>query len=278
MAGKILRHPKAMIGLALIVVVTLSGLWAGLVVPHDPLKQSLASRLSPPMSAHARGTHLLGTDHLGRDVLSRIVYGSRVSLLISVLAVLLAGLAGTAVGLIAGYRGGRVDAVLMRIAEIQLACPTILLALAIAAVLRPNLRSTVLVIAVTSWVVYARVVRSRTLYLRGTDFVGAARALGAGELRLIFRHILPNMVSTCIVLGTLQGGRAIVLESSLTFLGLGVQPPTPSWGGMLTEGRAYMASAWWITSFAGSAIMLTVLGMNLLGDALRDILDPKLKA
>lgn len=277
MLARIVTHPKAMIGFALIVLITLSGVWAGLLASHDPLRQNLALRLKPPMTEHGARIHLLGTDQLGRDVFSRIIHGSRVSLLISVLAVVLSGLAGTAIGLIAGYWGGRVDTILMRIVEVQLACPTILLALAIAAVLRPSLRNTVVVLAVSGWVIYARVVRSRVLHLRSMDFVRAARALGASEVRLVLRHVLPNIVSTCIVLGTLQGGRAIVLESSLTFLGLGVQPPTPSWGGMLTEGRVYMATGWWITTFAGSAIMATVLGMNLFGDALRDILDPKLK-
>ncbi|MBM4442416.1 MAG: ABC transporter permease [Candidatus Rokubacteria bacterium] len=232
-----------------------------------------------PPGSHERGWgwHLLGTDHLGRDILSRMVHGARVSLFVAVIAVLISGTIGTAVGLLSGYRGGRVDDVLMRVTEVQLACPFILLALAVAAVLRPNLRNTVAVLAISGWVIYAKVVRSRVLSLRESEFLAAARALGATGSRLVLRHLLPNMLSTCIVLATVEAARMIILESALSFLGLGVQPPNASWGGMLRDGKLYISSAWWYTTFPGLAIMLTVLGLNMVGDSLRDLLDPRLK-
>lgn len=267
-----------MLGFGVITLVLLLGLFAELISPMDPLRQSLAFRLRPPLSYEAgQGWHLMGTDHLGRDILSRLVFGARVSLVISVSAVLISGLLGTIVGLVSGFRGGWVDSLLMRVTEVQLSCPFILLALAVAAVLRPNLTNTIIVLAVSGWVVYAKVVRSRVLALRESEFVQAARAIGVSDLRLVLRHLFPNMVSTCIVLATLEAARMITLESALTFLGLGVQPPTPSWAGMLSDGKLHLSSAWWFTTFPGLFIMFTVLGINLLGDSLRDVLDPKLK-
>lgn len=269
---------RAVVGLVVIGLVLVLGLGANAVAPMDPLRQSLSHRLAPPLSYEpGRGLHLLGTDHLGRDILSRLLYGARISIVISAGAVLVSGTLGTAVGLVSGFRGGRVDSVLMRITEVQLACPFILLALAVAAILRPNFTNTIIVLAVSGWVVYAKVVRSRVLSMRESEFVQSARALGASGARLVVRHLLPNVISTCIVLATLEAARMIVLESALSFLGLGVQPPTPSWGGMLSEGKIHLSSAWWYTTFPGLAIMLTVLGINMLGDALRDRLDPKLK-
>lgn len=269
---------RRLVGAGILAAVVLLALFADVVAPMDPLKQSLAARLAPPLSYEAgRGLHLLGTDHLGRDILSRLLYGARISMSISAGAVLVSGTLGTLVGLVSGFRGGRVDSLLMRVTEVQLACPFILLALAVAAVLRPSFTNTIIVLAVSGWVVYAKVVRSRVLSLRESEFVQSARALGASGWRLVLRHLLPNVVSTCIVLATLEAARMIVLESALSFLGLGVQPPTPSWGGMLSEGKIHLSSAWWYTTFPGLAIMLTVLGINMLGDSLRDVLDPKLK-
>jgi peptide/nickel transport system permease protein len=272
------RRAKLTAGLAVVALVCLLGVLAPLIAPADPLRQNLAFQLRPPMSVEpGHGLHVLGTDHLGRDILSRLMFGARISLLISLSAVLLSGVLGTAVGLVGGFRGGPVDDILMRVADVQMACPFILLALAVAAILRPTVQNTVIVLAVTGWVVYARVVRSRVLLVRETEFVQAARALGASSGRLMFRHVLPNVVSTCVVIASTEAARMIILESALTFLALGVQPPTPSWGGMLTDGKVYFSSAWWLTTFPGLAILVTVLGINLLGDGLRDLLDPKLK-
>jgi peptide/nickel transport system permease protein len=272
------RHTKLLFGVAVVAVVVLLGIFADVLAPHDPLRQNLAAKLAPPATYERDfGWHVLGTDHLGRDILSRLVYGARVSLFITATAVLVSGTLGTVVGLVSGYRGGKIDDLLMRVTEVQLACPFILLALAVAAVLRPNLRNTVIVLAVSGWVVYAKVVRSRVLSMRDSEFLVAARALGGTGARLVFRHLLPNMISTCIVLATVEGARMIILESALTFLGLGVQPPNASWGGMLRDGKLYISSAWWYTTFPGVAIMLTVLGLNVVGDSLRDLLDPRLK-
>jgi len=277
-SARAVRHPRLVFGAAVVAFVVLLGLLADVVSPQDPLRQNLGAKLMPPGS-HERGWgwHLLGTDHLGRDILSRMVHGARVSLFVAVIAVLISGTIGTAVGLLSGYRGGRVDDVLMRVTEVQLACPFILLALAVAAVLRPNLRNTVAVLAISGWVIYGEVVRSRVLSLRESEFLAAARALGATGSRLVLRHLLPNMLSTCIVLATVEAARMIILESALSFLGLGVQPPNASWGGMLRDGKLYISSAWWYTTFPGLAIMLTVLGLNMVGDSLRDLLDPRLK-
>jgi peptide/nickel transport system permease protein len=275
---RLARRPKLVFGFAVVSLVVLLGTLADVVAPQDPLRQNLAAKLMPPVSQERGwGWHLLGTDHLGRDILSRLVYGARVSLFVTVIAVLISGTVGTGVGLVSGYKGGRVDDALMRITEVQLACPFILLALAVAAVLRPNLRNTVIVLAVSGWVIYAKVIRSRVLSLRDSEFLAAARALGASGGRLVLRHLLPNMLSTCIVLATVEAARMIILESALSFLGLGVQPPNASWGGMLRDGKLYISSAWWYTTFPGLAIMVTVLGLNMVGDSLRDLLDPRLQ-
>ena len=272
------RHRKLVLGLGMLSLVVLCGMFAELLAPHDPLRQNLAAKLLPPGSyEQGFGWHLLGTDQLGRDLLSRLIHGARVSLLITVTAILISGAIGTTVGLMSGFKGGRVDDLLMRLAEVQLACPFILLALAVAAVLRPTLRNTIIVLAVSGWVIYAKVVRSRVLSLRESEFILAARALGASGRRLILQHLLPNLISTCIVLASVEAARMIILESALTFLGLGVQPPRASWGGMLRDGKLYISFAWWYTTFPGVAIMVTVLGLNLAGDSLRDLLDPKLK-
>jgi peptide/nickel transport system permease protein len=276
--ARLARRPKLVFGIAVVTMVVLLGVLADVVSPYDPLRQNLSARLVPPAGhEHGRGVHALGTDHLGRDILSRLIYGARVSLFITLIAVLVSGTIGTAIGLVSGYMGGRVDDVLMRVTEVQLACPFILLALAVAAVLRPNLRNTAIVLAVSGWVIYAKVIRSRVLSIRESEFLAAARALGASGLRLMLRHILPNMISTGVVLATVEAARMIVLESALSFLGLGVQPPHASWGGMLRDGKLYISSAWWYATFPGLAIMLTVLGLNMVGDSLRDLLDPRLR-
>ena len=248
------------------------------VAPQDPLRQSLRARLAGPTLRASDGkAHLLGTDHLGRDVLSRIVWGSRVSLTVGFAAVLVGGLLGSTLGILAGYRGGLVDSVIMTVADAQLAFPFILLAIGIIAVLGPSFPTLVVVIGLSGWVSYARVLRSQVLVLRSREFVDAIHALGGSAARVILRHIVPNVLSSLVVVATLELARAIVLEATLSFLGLGIQPPTPSWGVMVQEGREYLHSAWWIATFPGLVLMLTSLAVSRTGDWLRDLLDPTLR-
>jgi peptide/nickel transport system permease protein len=275
---ELLRNRAALLGLAVVLTVTASALAAPLIAPSDPVSQEIASRLKPPGWTDAQGhARPLGTDHLGRDILSRLIFGARISIIIGLSAVMLAGTLGTLMGLMAGYEGGRIDDLCMRLSDTMLAMPFILLALAVIAVLGPSLLNIIMVLGVTSWVSYARVVRAEVLTLRTREFVAAAQALGGGGLRIVFRHLLPNVLTPVIVIATLEVARMIILESALSFLGLGVQPPTPTWGGMLADGRAYLSTAWWLATFPGLCIMLSVLGINLLGDWLRDVLDPRLK-
>jgi peptide/nickel transport system permease protein len=272
------RRRTALAGLVIVVLAGLAAALAPVVTPFDPLEQDIAKRLTPPGSRDETGRlHPLGTDQLGRDILARIVYGSRIAMLVGLAAVAISGLAGLAIGLVSGYVGGRVDDLFMRLGDVQLAFPFILLAIAVIGVLGPSLRNIVIVIGVSSWVVYARVVRSEVLSIREREFVHAAHALGGGGGRIVVRHILPNTLAPWLVVATLDMARVIVIESALSFLGLGVQPPTPTWGGMLADGRLYLATAWWLATFPGIAILVTVLGINLLGDGLRDALDPRLR-
>jgi peptide/nickel transport system permease protein len=269
----------ALFGLVVVLGVVLTALAAPLISPFDPVEQDLGDlRLKAPGFRDAAGrVHPLGTDHLGRDLLARVIYGARPALLVGFAAVAISGLIGLAAGLVAGYFGGRLDDILMRLADIQLAFPFILLAIAVIGVLGPSLTTIIVVIGVSSWVVYARIVRSAVLTLREREFVQAALALGASDARLVVRHILPNALTPWLVVATLDMARVIVIESALSFLGLGVQPPTPTWGGMLADGRVYISTAWWLATFPGLAILVTVLGINLFGDGLRDTLDPRLK-
>ncbi|MDQ6942520.1 MAG: ABC transporter permease [Candidatus Eremiobacteraeota bacterium] len=272
---KLTRDPAAVIGAVIVAIVVVCALFAPLIARADPNAQDLTSTLVPPMwiagGVHA---HPLGTDNLGRDVLTRIVWGARVSAIVGISVVLIGGTIGVTAGLLAGYRRGWVDAVIARITDVQLAFPLVLLAVAIVAVVGPGLWTVIAAIGLTSWVQYVRVVRAETLSLREREFVLAAQAAGATTRRVIGRHLLPNVASAAIVLGTFEIARAIVLESSLSFLGLGVPPTTPSWGGMLADGRQYLDTAWWTALFPGLAIMIAVMGVNLLGDGLRDALDP----
>jgi peptide/nickel transport system permease protein len=245
---------------------------------QNPERGSLRARLEAPTLRGADGrAHPLGTDHLGRDVLSRIIYGTRVSLTVGFAAVAIGGLVGGALGLIVGFYGGWVDEVIMTVADAQLAFPFILLAIGIIAVLGPSFRNLIIVVGLSGWVTYARVLRSQVLSLRRREFVDAIIALGGSVPRIIVRHILPNVSSTFMVIATLELARAIVLEATLSFLGLGIQPPTPSWGGMIHEGRDYLDSAWWISVFPGAVLMLTSLVVSRTGDWLRDVLDPTLR-
>src|SRR5437016_9107659 len=228
------------------------------LAPHDPTRQSLRDRLTPPTRRAADGRgRLLGTDHLGRDVLSRVIYGARVSLVVGLAAVSVGGALGTALGIAAGYRGGLADSVIMTLADAQLAFPFILLAIGIIAVLGPSFPTLIVVIGLSGWVTYARILRSQVLVLRAREFVDAIHALGGSVARVIARHVLPNVLSSLVVIATLELARAIVLEATLSFLGLGVQPPTPSWGGMVHEGREYLDSAWWISTAPGIGLILT---------------------
>ena len=275
---RLARRRTALFGLAVVVIVLLAATFAPLVSPFDPLEQDINQRLKEPGWRNPAGqAHPLGTDHLGRDILARVIFGSRIALVVGLSAVLISGVLGMMIGLVAGYFGGKVDDFFMRLADIQLAFPFILLAIAVIGVLGPSLRNIIIVIGVSSWVVYARVVRGEVLSIRERDFVQAAIALGSRDGRILVRHVLPNAFTPWLVVATLDMARVIVIESALSFLGLGVQPPTPTWGGMLADGRVYLSTAWWLATFPGLAILVTVLGINLLGDGLRDTLDPRLK-
>jgi peptide/nickel transport system permease protein len=272
------RSPLMTVGLVMIGLVVVCALLAPFVGTRDPIQQNLALANRPP-AWQARGTAQapLGTDQFGRDVWSRIVYGAQISLAIGTAASLLGAVVGVTAGLVAGFYGGKVDSVVMRIVDLNLAFPLILLALAIAAILGPSLQNLVMVMALTTWMIYARVVRGVTLSLREREFIQAARAIGVDDLGIMWRHILPNLMAPVMVIWTLELARVILMESALSFLGVGVPPPTPTWGRMLAEGRNLLTTAPWIATFPGVAITLTVLGVNFFGDGLRDLLDPRLR-
>ena len=259
--------------------VFLLALLAPNLTPHDPFKVSIGTRLKPPgFLAEDGRLFLLGTDGVGRDVLSRVILGSRLSLLIAICAVLIAAITGSSIGLIAGFVRGPVESVVMRLGDIWLAFPEILLALSVTAVLGPSVLNLIVALGLSRWVSYARLVRGSVLAVREREFVTAARALGVSTPRIMFRHILPNVVDVVVILAALHLGQMIILESALSFLGLGIQPPTPSWGGMIGDGRIYLHNAWWVATFPGLAIAGTVLLAGLFGDALRDALDPRFRA
>jgi peptide/nickel transport system permease protein len=269
---------RAVFGISVLLLMGGAALAAPQIAPWDPGRQMLVKRLRPP-AWQARGLreHPLGTDHLGRDILSRILYGGRISLGVGLSAVTLSCLIGVTLGLLAGFHGGRTDAFIMRVVDVFLAIPYILLAMGVVFALGPSLLNVILVMAVTRWVQFARIVRADVLSIREREFVSGARARGNRSMRLLLRHVLPNALTPIIVVATLELAFMIIYESALSFLGLGVQPPTPTWGWMLSDGRNYVATAWWLATFPGLAIMLTVLAVNLLGDWLRDTLDPRLK-
>ncbi len=286
------RARLGLVGVVVLLVIAVSAIAAPLLAPHDPYQGSLAvSRQCPAFTtcpnlggSFARtgattGTleYALGTDPNGRDVLSRIIYAAQISLLVGFTAVVIGGTVGVVAGLVSGYYGGALDSIIMRIADVQLAFPFILLAIAIVAVLGGGLVNVIIVLGIGSWVPYARIVRGQVLSAKGQEYVLAARTIGAQDVPILFRHILPNVVTPAIIVATFGVAAAIIGEATLSFLGVGIQPPTPTWGNMLADGRAYVSSAWWLATFPGLAIMLTVLSINVIGDWLRDYLDPRLR-
>lgn len=267
------KNRLSWLGIGLLLVIVCAALLAPWIAPHDPLQQNIAYRLDPPSS-----DYWLGTDSYGRDVLSRLIYGARVSLLVGFVAILIAMTVGSALGILAGYVGGFVDQLIMGLVDVLLSFPTLLLGLMVAAMLGASLENLVIAIAITEVAPFVRVARAPTISLRQRDFVEAGRALGFGPLRLMGVHILPNMISDVVVLGSMWMASAIRTEASLSFIGLGVPPPAATWGGMIREGFENILDAWWLTVFPSIAILLTVLALNLLGDALRDAIDPKLRS
>ncbi|MEY4305827.1 MAG: hypothetical protein RIT52_2002 [Pseudomonadota bacterium] len=265
------RNPLAMVGLGIVAVLMIMAAFAPWLAPHDPITQDLSNRLHPPFTPG----HILGTDDFGRDILSRILYGSRITLFIIGLVAVTAPVFGLAVGTVAGYFGGWTDEILMRITDIFLAFPKLILALALVAVLGPGMENAILAIAITSWPPYARVARAETLTVRTSDYIAAVRLQGAGPVRIILGHVMPMCLPSVIIRVTLDMAGVILIAAGLGFLGLGVQPPLPEWGAMISAGRKYLFEQWWVATMPGLAIFIVSLGFNLLGDGLRDVLDPR---
>ena len=270
------RNPLVVVGGAILLVVVLASVCAPLLTASDPIRPSFGQRLRAPWGLGGTPARPLGADNLGRDIYARVLYGGRISLVLATSAVLLATGVGVLVGLLAGSLGGRLDDLVMRLADVQLTFPVIMLAIAIVAVVGTSPFALVGVLALSGWVLHARTVRANVLTIRHLEYVDAAWALGASQLRVVFRHVLPNTLAPILVIASSQFATMVLLESGLSFLGMGVQPPQPSWGGMLAEGRDYLSNAWWLATVPGVAISLVVLGANLLGDGLRDLLDPHL--
>ena len=277
LAASLLKNPVGIAGSLIVTVIVLLAFFGPLVSPHDPLGRNLRARFKAPGYADSVGSYALGTDQLGRDILSRIIAGSRVSVLVGVVSVLISGTLGVIYGLISGFIGGILDSVLMRIVDGLLAIPFIILVIAISGVVGAGLSTLILILGFTGWTTYARVIRGEVLKVREMEYVIAAYALGQSRRKVMLLHILPNVVSSAIVLAAVQVGVTILAESSLSFLGLGVKPPTVTWGLMLSDGRQYINSAWWMTAYPGIAITITVLGVVFLGDWLRDLLDPNVR-
>lgn len=269
---QLFRNPLTLAGSAIILFLLIVAGIAPYIAPHDPFATAPVQKLLPPSAKH-----LMGTDGLGRDLFSRVLFGARISVWIAFLILLIAGTVGTLVGLVAGYVGSFWDNLLMRITDIFMAFPQLILAMAVAAALGPSLTNVVLAISFGAWTTFARLARSRAIAVREEDYVEAARAAGAGPLRILFVHVLPMVLSPVIIQGTLSMGGIILTAAGLGFLGFGAQPPSPEWGLMVSDGRNFMPHAWWVSTFPGLAIMVTVLGFNLLGDGIRDILDPRMR-
>jgi len=265
-------------GAVLIICLLMTAVFCPTIAPYDPYKQNIMKRLKPPSWMEGGNSgNILGTDQLGRDLLTRLMYGSRISLIVGITAVILQVTIGVCLGLLAGYYGGKVDSVISFMVNCMMGFPFILLVMSLVAVLGPSLQNIIIALGVTGWTVFTRVTRIETIKMREQEFVLAATSLAFTTKRIALRHILPNLMPSLIVLATVEVARAIIRESLLSFLGLGIQPPTPSWGSMLAEGRDYMLMQWWLAAFPGAAIFISALGINLLGDALRDIMDPHLR-
>jgi len=272
------KHGRGVFGLLVIIAVILGALLAPYIAPYDPIETDLPARLKPPgWSAEGGMPHLFGTDELGRDLFSRVVFGARISLLVGLTSVVISGFFGVLLGLFAGYYGQLAGQIIMRLTDIQMAFPFIVLTIAVIAVLGSSLTNVIVVLALASWVVYCRVTRALTLSIRDREFVESARAIGCRDWRIIARHIFPNTLPTVIVIATYQLATMIVAESALSFLGLGVPPPTPSWGSCISGGRDYLDMAWWMTTFPGLALVLTTMGATFLGDWAREVLDPNMR-
>ena len=269
---RLMRSKAAVLGASIIILLVLAAALAPLIAPYNPIKQNFRVQLQPPSTAH-----LLGTDEFGRDILSRVLYGSRWALMVGILADSIALVAGVALGLVGGFYGGRIDAVISWLTDVMMAFPYLLLAMIVVAVLGPGITNAMIAIGIVYVPNYIRIVRSTVLSLKETEFVAAARSVGVSTFGIMVRHILPNCLAPIIVMATLAIGWAIVETAGLSFLGLGAQPPTPEWGAMLASGRTYMLSAWWVATFPGLSILVVVIGFNLLGDGLRDVLDPYLR-
>ncbi|WP_307325402.1 ABC transporter permease [Evansella vedderi] len=272
----LLRSKTGTTGFIIVLTVCITAIFAPQIAPYDPDAMNPANMNAPPVWLEGgTSAHILGTDSLGRDMLSRVIYGSQVSLLIGVFSVIVAGSIGLVLGILAGYYGRWIDNLLMRVVDAFLAVPNILLLLVILGIFGSNLITLILVLGVTNWVIYARLVRGEVLTLKERDFIRAARSIGTNDRTIMFKHILPNVFSSFIVISTLSVATTLIIEASLSFLGLGIQPPTISWGYMLSTGRDYLATSWWLATFPGLAITITVLGIIFLGDWLRDVLDPR---
>lgn len=271
------RTIKALPFVSILVLFVLAAIFAPLVAPYDPNTQNLLGRLKPPGEIARKTFYLLGSDELGRDLFSRLIYGARVSLLVAFSSVILSGLVGTTLGMIAGYARGPLETIIMRLTDVFLSIPAILLAIITVAILGPGLINVVLVLALTRWPRYARVAYGQTLSIANMPYVRLSRFMGAGTLHVLLKHVLPNIMGALIVVATLEFGLMVLFEAGLSFLGLGVQPPMASWGAMLSVGRNYVATAWWIATFPGLCLFLLVLSVNLLGDQLRDRFDPRMR-
>ncbi|KAB8141755.1 ABC transporter permease [Chloroflexia bacterium SDU3-3] len=267
-----LRQPTIAIGMVLLVFFLIVAVAAPLISPQDPLKQEIIQGLKPPSPAH-----LMGTDKLGRDILSRMIYGARISLFVGLSVVLVSSVIGTLIGLLAGYLGGWADELMMRVTDVFFAFPSLILAMAIAGALGPSLQNALIAIITVSWPIYARLVRGQVLTLKEQEFISAARAVGVPQWRILLRHILPNSLAPLLVQASFDLGGSILSVAGLSFIGFGAQPPTPEWGVMISEGRNYLATQWWLASFPAVAMLLVVASFNLLGDGIRDLLDPRLR-
>lgn len=277
-ARLLLKSKTGTLGFIITLIVIILGIFAPYIAPYDPAEINPLAMNKPPLWLEG-GTseHLLGTDNLGRDLLSRIIYGTQVSLVVGIFSVIVAGIIGMFFGLVSGYHGGFIDNAIMRVVDAFLSIPNILFMLVLIGVFGPGLITLICVIGATKWVIYARLVRSEVLSIKERDFVKASRTIGTGNFTIMYKHILPNVFSSFVVVSTMNVATAILLEASLSFLGLGIQPPMVSWGGVLESGRDYIATSWWIATFPGIAITITVLGIIFLGDWLRDVLDPRLQ-